>query len=244
MTAETPNYLEQFPSFDPTTLPAIPAEWRDQSWRNDMCPCWAVEFDDPGQTGLYVWVDFADPDQRDFPDAPRFCVTDACWEEGFQSDDWAEVLKVVETRRKRHHDPFFEKTTPKANEPGLRSWEAGMCRRFDMLLQRHGLPGMSADELWHELNALAYPPHASKHVSPEWLKKAGPEGLKRATQAVYDFWMEWDALEVQSRRDAEDPSVQVFGMTLEGRANEPRFLAMRDAVLKLIAADFPEFKSI
>lgn len=86
-------YTVEFPSFDPATMPQIPAGFKDQSWCNDVCP----SFYSAG-LDLSLWVDFADPDQRELPNEPRFAVA-ACGDPNdhvfFNSDDWSQVLCVI-----------------------------------------------------------------------------------------------------------------------------------------------------
>lgn len=85
---------DEFPDFDPASLPTIPHGWIDQSWRNDACPSFRL----PG--ALVAWIDFADPTQRDAPSQPRFalCRTD---DEGASAgmviagDDWRSILDAV-----------------------------------------------------------------------------------------------------------------------------------------------------
>lgn len=88
------TFREEFPDFDPTAMPAIPANWRDQSWHNDSCPSFNAG------NGRVVFIDFADAAQREFPDISRFTVhadpeiadsNDVL----FESDDWAAVLAFV-----------------------------------------------------------------------------------------------------------------------------------------------------
>ena len=91
------NFQKEFPHFDPATLPKLPNGFEDVSWRNDPCPCFFSEF-----LKLVIWVDFADPQLRVFPNAPRFTIyeTDAVGvkvsgKQEFNTDDWAEVEKRV-----------------------------------------------------------------------------------------------------------------------------------------------------
>jgi len=94
------SYRTEFPDYDPATLPEIPADWQDHSWHNDACPSWRAKGDDA--SGLYVFVDYATPSQREMADgnAPRFSVmhyADNGAERGevFASDEWADVLRVA-----------------------------------------------------------------------------------------------------------------------------------------------------
>jgi hypothetical protein len=92
------SYREHFPDFDPATMPDIPAGWRDGSWHNDGCPFWHVS------PSLGVFVDFASPADREFPDGSRFMVMrmeddmhpastdDHCL---LATDDWAAVLAYL-----------------------------------------------------------------------------------------------------------------------------------------------------
>ncbi len=91
------TYRDEFPDFDPATMPAIPADWTGISWHNDGCPSWNTG------NGLVVCVDYAAPEQREFPEGPRFCViVDPAIsdhnEDLFQSDDWEAVLAFAEGR--------------------------------------------------------------------------------------------------------------------------------------------------
>lgn len=81
----------EFPDYDVSTLPAIPAGFLDESWHNDVCPI----FRNP-ETDLSLMIDYPDPKDREFPEAPRFSVgrfdTDA---RPFNSDDFAEILRFI-----------------------------------------------------------------------------------------------------------------------------------------------------
>ena len=83
------SYTSQFPEFDPSTLPTIPSDWEDMSWRNDVCPSW--------QCGaVRVWIDFADPQLREWGDCERFRITDAEVNDLlFATDDWKAALDFV-----------------------------------------------------------------------------------------------------------------------------------------------------
>lgn len=84
------SFQHQFPEFDAATLPTIPSTWTDLSWRNDVCPSWAI-----GK--VRVWVDFANPEEREFEDVNRFRVTDEDVAEIlFESNDWQAILQFVE----------------------------------------------------------------------------------------------------------------------------------------------------
>lgn len=118
------TYKTEFPDFEP---PAIPADWIDQSWHNDVCPSWSV--------GAYrVWVDYADPSQREATDCARFRVTDDdVFEILFSSNAWGEILSFVAL-------PAIE---PDQDEEAL-------TRLYTVFLTVTGLPEMSAEDLIFE----------------------------------------------------------------------------------------------
>lgn len=124
----------QFPEFDIATLPPIPSTWIDLSWRNDVCPSWAI-----GK--LRIWVDFADPKERDFEHGCRFRITDEEVSEIiFESNDWSEVLNFV----------FLSNLElPEIPED---EDEEGLTKVYDEFLAITSLPAMSADELSFEVN--------------------------------------------------------------------------------------------
>lgn len=88
----------QFPDYNLTTLPPIPADWIDVSHGNDVCPAFTTPDD-----RWIIWVDYADPAAREFDDCRRYtvrplddegCVTrddDAT----LHTDDWGIVLAYV-----------------------------------------------------------------------------------------------------------------------------------------------------
>jgi hypothetical protein len=94
--AAFPLAAAEFPDFDLSTLPAVPAEWRETSWHNDTCPSFMAY--EQGETQIRVFVDYADTAKREHADGQRFVVCvdtekGSELEEGF--DDWQEVLDVV-----------------------------------------------------------------------------------------------------------------------------------------------------
>lgn len=62
------NYRTEFPTFDPATMPDIPFDWKDTSWKNDSCPSFAVTED------ITVYIDFLDFQEREFPMSNRFSI--------------------------------------------------------------------------------------------------------------------------------------------------------------------------
>src|SRR6185312_2192107 len=81
------TYRDEYPTFDPDSLPAIPAGYVDISWGNDLCPAFLNDAEH-----LCLFVDFADPADREFPDCPRFTVQ--LWDDGatgwvgLATNDW------------------------------------------------------------------------------------------------------------------------------------------------------------
>lgn len=93
-----PELARAFPDFPLSDLPSIPEDWRDSSWHNDACPSFMVS--ENGDTGefLQVYIDFADPEKREYTGTPsRFSVllsTNGATE-SFDSNDWEETLAKV-----------------------------------------------------------------------------------------------------------------------------------------------------
>jgi hypothetical protein len=82
----TSLFASAFPDFDVSTLPTIPADWVDISYRNDSCPSW--------QAGPYVvFIDYADEELRENEGA-RFIVMqdDRAVHEG---EDWLGTLAAI-----------------------------------------------------------------------------------------------------------------------------------------------------
>lgn len=95
------RYLREFPNYKPAEMPAIPDGFEDTSWHNDACPCFVS---DP--LGLELWVDYADPAEREFPERKRFTVLqqrDGVEASGpsLETDDWNEILAFVALQRQR-----------------------------------------------------------------------------------------------------------------------------------------------
>ena len=95
------NYQKEFPNFDPATLPKIPVGFEDTSWHNDACPQFQSRV-----LNLAIFVDYADPALREFPEASRFVVCEIdsegaigalyeCESGGLATDDWSEVEAFV-----------------------------------------------------------------------------------------------------------------------------------------------------
>jgi len=80
------TYKTEFTEFDVSTLPAIPATWRDISWHNDACPSWRTP------NGWHVFVDFANPAEREVENASRFSAIHDDLGTNFDTDSWGELL--------------------------------------------------------------------------------------------------------------------------------------------------------
>jgi len=91
------SYREEFPDFDPADMPAIPDGFDDVSWHNDTCPSFLND-----RAGLIIFVDFADPDRREFPECPRFTL--GVWDGGStgesiaDGDDWQVIIDALAGR--------------------------------------------------------------------------------------------------------------------------------------------------
>lgn len=127
------TYRTEFPDFDPATMPAIPAGWTDQSWHNDVCPSFTV-FD-----GVRVFIDYADPALREFPEGERFSLHVGDRAAPFCTDDWAKLLEAVSTDphaicRKWvnrigvgfHPDTRGKDYTPKMSPEWIKEYDADM----------------------------------------------------------------------------------------------------------------------
>ena len=89
-------YKTEFPDFKLDV--AIPAGFVDNSWHNNVMPCWYREL--PDERMMVLWIDYADPALRDYPHNVRFVLhlmdsslTDI--EESFASNDIHEILEQL-----------------------------------------------------------------------------------------------------------------------------------------------------
>jgi hypothetical protein len=90
----------EFPDFDITTLPEIPAGFIAEPWHHEACPRFINE-----AARLALWIDYADPAMRDMgPDFDRFLALKVDEEgnaiEGAAADhcaseDWPTVLAWI-----------------------------------------------------------------------------------------------------------------------------------------------------
>lgn len=93
------GYRSEFPDFPASDWPGFPhPSFRDASWHNDSQPSMASD-----ELGLHVWVDYADPAQRELQGA-RFGVHETREDGGLiegtvlETDDWREVCGLVRAR--------------------------------------------------------------------------------------------------------------------------------------------------
>lgn len=95
-----PNWRTEFPDYPVADMPTLPDTFSDTSWHNDTCPSFTSD-----ALGLIVWIDYSNPDDREFPDGPRFGLMEqqnGC-ELGcglLETDDWDEVLTFIANWRK------------------------------------------------------------------------------------------------------------------------------------------------
>jgi hypothetical protein len=106
----------QFPDFD--ELPPLVAELRhkgellDISYRNDACPSFirpqdreTLDAEGSAENIDVLWVNYADPAKREFPETKRFLVSRISAFTAFETDDEAEAIA-----RLLHRQPPAEKT--------------------------------------------------------------------------------------------------------------------------------------
>lgn len=103
-----PRISDEFPDFDLSTLPAIPADWEEDSWHNDACPSFTAH-----DGKLKIYVDYDTPELREFPElAFRYSVS-SYNDAGdilthLETNDWPAVLAFVESWQEPcttgHHD--------------------------------------------------------------------------------------------------------------------------------------------
>lgn len=91
------TYTTAFADFPPESMPAIPSDWVDVSWHNDLCP--SFRFWDNGEFFARVWIEYPEG-QRETEGGKRFMVTvegDSILhpETPFESDDWDYLLAYV-----------------------------------------------------------------------------------------------------------------------------------------------------
>ena len=90
------TYQKEFPDFvlDVT----LPEGFEDTSWHNDVCP----SFTDTARK-LILWIDYADPDLREFPENHNRFLLDQLTDmedistakQLIKTADWSEVLAML-----------------------------------------------------------------------------------------------------------------------------------------------------
>lgn len=93
----TPDFRTEFPDYPADGMPVLPAGFVDCSWHNDTCPSFFNE-----TLGLYVFIDYPDREMREFPECPRFSLSEGR-EDGIDAsllvtDSWDEILAFIDTR--------------------------------------------------------------------------------------------------------------------------------------------------
>jgi hypothetical protein len=92
------SYRTEFPDFVLDVV--IPDGFEDNSWHNDVCPRFEKQL--PDGNYLVIWVDFANPSEREYLNCHRFAVdlhdSDfTCLETLITSDDWHEITLFIDT---------------------------------------------------------------------------------------------------------------------------------------------------
>ena len=90
------SYKTEFPDF--VFDVEIPEGFSDQSWHNDACPRFDKQL--PNGTWLVLWVDYLDPNDRDYPKEKRFAVALNDAEYNYvvtllESDSWQAIVDFV-----------------------------------------------------------------------------------------------------------------------------------------------------
>ena len=91
-----------FKNYPAADLPAIPAGWTCKREDGDACPSYAHK-------GLRIWIDYLDPEARDWPLSYRYSVMwDAIDGDNggislLSTNDWDDVLRFVENHREVGH---------------------------------------------------------------------------------------------------------------------------------------------
>lgn len=103
------TYATEFPAWaDDAECAHMAARegWEDSSWHNDTCPSFTCDV-------FVLFIDHADRASREFPEAPRFSLTD----EGrtvLETDSWADVLAFMDDGKRDF--PEYEYDVPYAPE--------------------------------------------------------------------------------------------------------------------------------
>jgi hypothetical protein len=137
------KYRTEFPDFPADDMPAIPQGFEDSSWHNDSCPNFTSE-----ELGLRIWIDYADPEQREIREGSRFSLEPAdnldTITEPTCTDDWQAILDALEEERAEIAGCL--ERLEKAEGAALQ-WQLD-DKKFEVLLKR-GLIRSEGDLLIH-----------------------------------------------------------------------------------------------
>lgn len=94
--------FDEFDDYPHDALPPMPQGFEDCSWHNDTCPSITNGTFGPDDAhdgpALLVFIDYPNPEQREFPKGKRFTVgrTDqGDFTTALETDDWADVLALI-----------------------------------------------------------------------------------------------------------------------------------------------------
>lgn len=91
---QAPHYAMEFPDFPESDMVAIPEGFRDISWRNDACPNFMNDAGD-----LLIFVDYANPDNREYVNTKRFTLSSYDDANGItpiiETDNWIELCNMI-----------------------------------------------------------------------------------------------------------------------------------------------------
>ncbi|MEI6282075.1 MAG: hypothetical protein WCP82_05075 [Alphaproteobacteria bacterium] len=96
MTTPLDTYRKEFPSADQQIEPLVLAflaglGFTDQSWHNDMCPSFLLS-----ENKIAVYIDCADREKREFPEAERFSIHPIDDDGQIQDDPMPETFEDFE----------------------------------------------------------------------------------------------------------------------------------------------------
>ncbi|TYL70957.1 hypothetical protein [Bradyrhizobium cytisi] len=125
------KYRTEFPDFPAADMPTMPRGFEDSSWHNDSCPSFTSE-----ELGLRIWIDYADPAQREHDGGSRFMLEPSESEdtitETLLTDDFAMIQIAVESERQQIAECLAE--LEKADGAAL-GWQLDN-KKFAVLLKR------------------------------------------------------------------------------------------------------------
>lgn len=97
----TERFLYEFRDYPADEFPEIPENFEDTSWHNDICPSIASD-----KLEMLIWIDYPEMKDREFSEGKRFTGVrqvdgiETGSETLVESDDWNDVLKIIDERRK------------------------------------------------------------------------------------------------------------------------------------------------